>query len=309
MMLRKVMVFLLIVGFFGCSQQAGEVGERTGSESSHDIPTTVRTVWIEPANPTSRTDLKARVVIRGDLGARPNYQWLKNNTPIPGAIRETLSAEHFSRGDLISVEAWVVQRGGEKNSATSEAILIGNTPPVVNWVAIGPAAPTSTTDLQAAANGRDPDNDDLTYSYQWVVNDETVVGAEGPSLPSSHLRRSDQVHVTAIPFDGTDWGQPGSSIKVTIQNSPPTIKSTPPEQLEEGAAYRYEIQAEDPDGDPLRFSLQGNPPKGMVINADTGVVQWQVAVPPEPVQYEYEVVVEDAEGAKSIQKITLKSPS
>jgi hypothetical protein len=303
------MVFLLVVGFFSCSQQTGEVGERAGSESLFEITARVRRVWIEPVNPTSRTDLKAEVIVRGELGARVNYQWLKNNIPIPGAIRETLSAEHFSRGDFISVEAWVAQPQGGRHSATSEVTLIGNTPPVVTWAAIGPTAPTSTTDLAAVARGRDLDNDDVTYSYRWMVNGETVVGPEGSSLSSSHFGRGDEVQVTAIPFDGTDWGQPGNSIKVTIQNSPPAIKSTPPGKLKEGTTYRYQVQAEDADGDTLRFSLQGEPPKGMIVDAKTGVVEWQVVIPAEPVTYVYEVVAEDPEGAKSIQKITLKSPS
>jgi hypothetical protein len=308
-MVRHVILFLLVVGFFGCSQQTGEVGDRAGSDSLFEAPARVRRVWIEPANPTSRTDLKAEVVVRGELGARVNYQWLKDNTPIPGAIEETLSTEHFSRGDLISVEVWVVQSERQKHSATSEVILVGNTPPVVNWAAIGPAAPTSTTDLTAVARGRDLDNDDVTYSYRWMVNGETVVGPEGPSLSSSHFGRGDEVQVTAIPFDGTDWGQPGDSITVTIQNSPPAIKSTPPGELQEGTTYCYQVQAEDADGDTLRFSLQGEPPKGMMIDAKTGVLQWQVVTPETPVTYVYEVVVEDPEGAKSIQKITLKSPS
>jgi hypothetical protein len=94
---------------------------------------------------------------------------------------------------------------------------------------------------------------------------------------------------------------------VTIQNSPPMIVSKPPAQLEEGTTYRYAIKAEDVDGDTLSYSLQGKPPEGMVIDAKTGVVEWQVVIPEKPVTYEYEVVVVDPEGGKSVQKITLKN--
>jgi len=44
-----------------------------------------------------------------------------------------------------------------------------------------------------------------------------------------------------------------------------------------------------------------------VIDSQTGVVEWQVVIPAEPVTYEYEVVVTDPEGGKSVQKITLKN--
>jgi hypothetical protein len=186
-------------------------------------------------------------------------------------------------------------------------VMIGNTPPAVEWVALGPAPPTSTAELKAVASGKDLDGDAITYTYEWIVNGETVVGPEGPSLANRYFRRGDEVQVAATAFDGTDWGQPNTSIQVTIQNSPPMIVSKPPAQLEEGATYRYEIKAEDVDGDTLSYSLQGKPPEGMVIDPETGIVEWQVVIPEKPVTYEYEVVVMDPEGGKSVQKITLKN--
>jgi hypothetical protein len=247
------------------------------------------------------------VEVRGDPEARLGYQWMKNDEPIPGAIQNTLAKKHFNRGDFVSIQVWVVQLGSNRNPVTSDVVMIGNTPPAVEWVAIGPAPPTSTAELKAVASGKDLDNDAMTYTYEWIVNGETVVGPEGPSLPNRYLRRGDEVQVAATAFDGTDWGHPNTSIEVIIQNSPPMIVSKPPAQLEEGATYRYEIKAEDVDGDTLSYSMQGKPPEGMVIDSKTGVVEWQVVIPAEPVTYEYEVVVVDPEGGKSVQKITLKN--
>ena len=264
-------------------------------------------IRIEPANPTSYSNLKATVEVRGDPEARLGYQWLTNNQPIPGAIQATLAKQHFNRGDFISVQVWVVQPGSDKNPVTSDVAMIGNTPPVVKWVGIGPAPATSTAELKAVASGKDLDNDAVTYTYQWIVNGETVVGPEGPSLANRYFRRGDKVQVAATAFDGTDWGQPNTSIPVIIRNSPPMIVSKLPAQLEGGATYRYETKAEDVDGDTLSYSLQGEPPEGMVIDSKTGVVEWQVVIPAKPVTYEYEVVVVDPEGGKSVQKITLKN--
>ena len=306
-MFRRAIIFLLAVGFFSCGQPADDRQDSAGSSYGTGEMARIRLIWIEPAKPTSYSNLKVEVDVRGDPEARLGYQWLKNDKLIPGAIQKTLAKQHFSRGDFISVQAWVVQFGSDRDPITSEVVVIGNTPPVVEWVAIGPAPPSSTAELKAVASGRDLDNDAITYTYEWIVNGETVVGPEGPTMANSYFRRGDEVQVTAIPFDGTDWGQPNTSAKVTIQNSPPMIVSRPPAQLEEGTAYRYEIKAEDVDGDPLSYSLRGKPPKGMVIDSKTGVVEWQVVIPAEPVTYEYEVVVEDPEGGKSVQKITLKN--
>jgi hypothetical protein len=308
-MFRKVILFLIVMGLLACSQQAEHGEDRATSGSVGDGATRIRSVWIEPPNPASNTSLTAEVLVRGETGSRLSYQWLRNSVPIPGAIRQVLSSEQFKRGDFVSVQVRVAQAGGDRDPVTSDAVLIGNTPPAVAWVAIGPAPPSSTSSLEAVAKGSDLDNDELSFSYQWTVSGEPVVGEEGPSLASNYFKRGDQVEVTAVPFDGTDWGQPGKSIKVTISNSPPIIKSTPPGELREGTTYRYQVEAEDADGDTLNFSLQGEPPKGMVIDAKTGVVEWQVVIPEKPVTYVYEVVVEDPEGAKSIQKVTLKSAS
>jgi hypothetical protein len=308
-MFRKVILYLIVMGLLACSQQPEYGDDRATSPSVGDGATRIRSVWIEPPNPASNTSLTAEVLVRGETGSRLSYQWLRNSVPIPGAIRQVLSSEQFKRGDFVSVQVRVAQAGGDRDPVTSDAVLIGNTPPAVAWVAIGPAPPSSTSSLEAVAKGSDLDNDELSFSYQWTVSGEPVVGEEGPSLASNYFKRGDQVEVTAVPFDGTDWGQPGKSIKVTISNSPPIIKSTPPGELREGTTYRYQVEAEDADGDILNFSLQGEPPKGMVIDAKTGVVEWQVVIPEKPVTYVYEVVVEDPEGAKSIQKVTLKSAS
>ncbi len=308
-MFRNVMIFFLVVGLLACSQQAEYEGEGTTYRYVGDGATTIRSVWIEPANPTSTTNLTSQVLVRGETTSRLNYQWLRNNVPIPGAIRPMLPSEQFSKGDFVSVQVRVARGGGDRDPVTSDPVLIGNTSPVVDWVAIGPAPPSSTTSLEAVAKGSDLDNDELSFSYQWTVSGEPVVGQEGPTLASNYFKRGDQVEVSAVPYDGTDWGQPVSSIKVTISNSPPIIKSTPPGELKEGTTYRYQVQAEDADGDTLNFSLQGEPPKGMVIDSKTGVVEWQVVIPEEPVTYVYEVVVEDPEGAKSIQTVTLKNAS
>ena len=306
-MFRRAIIFFLAMGFVSCGQSASD---RQGAEESGyggEEPARVRSIWIEPAQPTSFTNLKATVEVRGNQEARLGYQWLKNDEPIPGAIQNTLAKKHFNRGDFISLQVWVIQPGIERNPVTSDVIMIGNTPPAVEWVAIGPAPPTSTAELKAVASGKDPDNDPMTFGYEWIVNGETVVGPEGPTLPNRFFRRGDEVQVAATAFDGTDWGEPNTSIEVTIQNSPPMIVSKPPAQLEEGSTYRYEIKAEDMDGDTLSYSLQGDPPKGMVIDSQTGVVEWQVVIPAEPVTYEYKVVVVDPEGSKSVQKITLKN--
>ena len=244
-MLQRAMLFFLLIGLIGCSQQPGEVQLPTRSTTQTTKVGIIRSVWIEPQNPSSNTDLRAELLFRGERPERFDYQWVRNGTPIPGAISQTLSSRYLTRGDFISVQVRVPVSGEDRDPVSSHDVQIGNTPPVVDWVAIGPTPANSSMDLNAKVQGADLDKDLVSYSYQWIVNGETIVGQEGSSLPSGHFRRGDEVRVVAIPFDGTDWGNPASSVVLSILNSPPKIVSTPPERLEEGGLYRYEVQVEN----------------------------------------------------------------
>ena len=78
-------------------------------------------------------------------------------------------------------------------------------------------------------------------------------------------------------------------------NSSPVIESDPVTTAKEGAVYNYDVEAIDPDGDTLEFSLLTHP-TGMTINSTTGVISW---TPTEDQIGENEVVVEISDGSKS----------
>ena len=56
-------------------------------------------------------------------------------------------------------------------------------------------------------------------------------------------------------------------------NSSPVIESDPVTTAKEGAAYTYDVEATDPNGDTLTYSLTTSP-TGMTINSTTGVISW-----------------------------------
>ena len=59
-------------------------------------------------------------------------------------------------------------------------------------------------------------------------------------------------------------------------NNPPIIYSTPVVDAQVGSQYQYDVEGHDPDQDVLQYSLV-NPPAGMVINIQNGLVQWTPA--------------------------------
>jgi len=80
-----------------------------------------------------------------------------------------------------------------------------------------------------------------------------------------------------------------------IENLPPEITTDPVTTATVGMKYTYDVDAIDPNGDALTYSLTTKP-GGMVINFTTGVITWI----PSYGQLEYNtVVVEASDGVKS----------
>jgi hypothetical protein len=300
---RALLVFLMSV-LLGCGQQSGRSSEPAATPRPVEIAVAIAAVRVLPERPSPQSTLEAQVRFSGGQPEQVAYQWLRNGKPLPGAIGATIRGEQLRKGDFISVQVRIGQPGrGEE--AKSDPVVIGNTPPLVNWVEIKPRKPTSSDSLEAAVSGQDADQDQLTYAFRWSVNGQTAVGQIDSTLQKQCFRRGDRVQVSVTPFDGSEWGREGTSPSVVIGNSPPVIVSNPPERFE-SLDYRYQVKAEDADGDPVRFSLRGNVPPGMKIDETTGLVEWNLVVPKEATTWEYEVVVADPEGLKSVQKITLK---
>ncbi|HWR73690.1 MAG TPA: Ig domain-containing protein, partial [Nitrospirota bacterium] len=90
---------------------------------------------------------------------------------------------------------------------------------------------------------------------------------------------------------------------LTMVNTPPRITSAPPVDVQDGA-YRYQVTAQDDDGDRLAYSLI-TAPQGMTINPSTGLIAWE----PKPVAAREEVfvkiVVSDGDGGSMTQEYSL----
>jgi hypothetical protein len=79
---------------------------------------------------------------------------------------------------------------------------------------------------------------------------------------------------------GKTEAKPTDSDKVTIGNSPPIINliSIPP--FDVPGEFRYNITAEDPDGDTLTYRLLEPLDRGIVIDRKSGVLKWYITEAP-----------------------------
>lgn len=86
-------------------------------------------------------------------------------------------------------------------------------------------------------------------------------------------------------------------------NNQPIIYSEPVTDAMVGTEYRYDVEGHDPDAHPLVYSLI-NPPQGMTIDPQSGVIKWTPAIEQESDQ-SVEVKVVDSGGLQASQSYAI----
>ncbi|BCL38132.1 putative Ig domain-containing protein [Nostoc sp. MS1] len=180
---------------------------------------------------------------------------------------------------------------------------ITNRPPAIT------SAPNLVTNLQKQyqynLTGNDPDNDQLFWSLDQAP-DGMVIDTNTGAL--RWQPKATQIGDFAVAIRLTDnygaYTVQEYSLKATGVNTPPQILSTPITKAAQNQAYTYQVVANDPENEPLTYSL-GAKPTGMVIDGKTGLIQW-TATSNQTGSQQIEVIVRDAQGAASQQTYTLQ---
>ena len=157
------------------------------------------------------------------------------------------------------------------------------------------------TVLQAEVSFRNPEKASLPMEYQWKCNGENVFGGIFFDLDTSSFKKGDKISVTVAPGSGPRQGEEKVSEEVVILNQPPEIVSLPSTATIDGL-YVYNVEATDPDDDPLTYSLDQAPP-GMRIDAGTGRMEWPVPLGMEG-NFAVRLIVSDGT-AKIFQSFTI----
>lgn len=123
-------------------------------------------------------------------------------------------------------------------------------------------------------NATDPDGDAITYSLTAAPAGMTINSKSGliQWMPSCVDGCEQAVEVRAGDGSGK-WTKQNFTIEVVNTPDAPIITSTPVLSGTEGLLYEYDVDATDPDGDVLTYSLTVAP-DGMVIDSETGLIQW-----------------------------------
>ena len=287
------------LGILCCGKEEG--AKQTSKSNS---PPAIISVNLLPEKPTKGSELTLSIQSKDPNGdpITYQYQWIKNEEEIIGGNKNSLKDGNFKKGDLIRVR--VTPSDGKVNGTPflSAPVKILNSPPVIQEVWIEPKVAYVTDRLKANVKSSDPDGDFIYYTYQWEKNGVVLGEERAEILERGRFKKKDSITAIVTPDDREILGTPKKSEPLIISNSPPVILSSPPAAVEK-TSYIYQVKANDPDNDPVTFTLKSGP-KGMEMDKETGLIKWEIQKKDKGI-HSVEIETSDDEGAKSIQRYTL----
>jgi hypothetical protein len=104
------------------------------------------------------------------------------------------------------------------------------------------------------------------------------------------------------PSDSEGRGEPYTPGTVTIPNGAPEFVSRPPAHAG-GTEYVYQVQAADPESDPIHYRLVKGP-AGMAVDEQSGTLRWPLRGAPAG-RNQIEIEADDGVGGKTSQPFEL----
>lgn len=224
----------------------------------------------------------------------------------------------FGQGTYFNPGNYIIQStviGASRQTATARlylqvlSVIPPNQVPVITSTPVTQINATQTYSYQVIAT--DADGDPLAYTFTqaptWLsMNSTGFVSGVAPNVTSDY-----QYLVTVQVSDGKSFVtqtyplvvKSGNTSNPPV-NSPPTITSSPVTQVNESSSYNYQVNAVDPDGDSLTYSLAQNP-TWLSINPSTGLISGTAPNVTQNTNYFITVAVSDGVNALVSQTYVL----
>lgn len=172
----------------------------------------------------------------------------------------------------------------------------GGGPLCLPWsIAFEPDHPASTDVVRAKikATGVLPSN--ISYTYTWEVNRHVIDNVIGDSLPNEYFKKKDIVRLT-VKISAGEMGTYYISRALVVADRRPSLEI---KVLETNFKDEIKMQllSGDTDSGTLIYSLEPPVPEGMTLNADDGIIRWNMP-PGYRGTLKFLASVQDAEGAK-----------
>ncbi len=222
-----------------------------------NTPPTVTDLAINPSSPKKTDSLVGSYNyddIDGDAESVSEIKWYKNGE-LQIENQLTIPSSALSKGDTwyFTVRPYDGSDYGELK--TSPSVIIVNTPPTAEGLAISPSSPKTNNDLVGSYTYSDPEGDLETASeIRWYkdgvlqakYNDQLII-------PSNATKKNETWYFTVKPYDGSDYGELKTSPAVKIGNTPPSVSLSGTYNAIVGVPMIFTPDVSDPDDDTLIY--------------------------------------------------------
>ena len=177
-------------------------------------------VILTPILPVTNSSIKAIIALPNSETNYDtitySYHWYKNAVLQPALTTDTVDASYVSKGDTWRCEVSPAS-SHEAELAASAEITILNSPPTTPKVAVVADGPSGASDLACYVTtpSSDPDNDPVTYSYEWHKNGKAQPGLNTNVVHYSYTAASEMWKCVVSVNDGAG-GIVRASDEVTI---------------------------------------------------------------------------------------------
>lgn len=202
---------------------AGELVGEAAEASATVVNTPPMATVSLPADPATDADLVAAVTSEdadGDTVAF-TFAWTRDGAAA-SAASDTVPAGETTHGDTWTVT--VTPNDGESDGeAVTASVVVANSPPTVESVAVTPVPAYEDSLLVATPFGVDDlDDDAVALTYTWFVNDTAVQSGEDDTLTGALFDKHDLVRVEVTPNDGYVDGAFAASLDLLVENTVPS---------------------------------------------------------------------------------------
>ncbi len=190
-----------------------------------------------------------------DDGDSESYRYEWRVQGVLAGTGTTLSSDFFAKDNRVSCTVFPNDGTDDGIPVSARPIVIGNTPPEVGGIIISPTDPMTGTTISSTVSGvTDVDSEEVRLDIDWYVAGTKV--ASGPSLAGTAYVRDKEIYAVVTPYDGTDFGPPVTSNKVTSVNAPPKITSLSitPSPLHQSHTVMAAVGTADADFDTVTLS-------------------------------------------------------
>lgn len=249
------------------------VGCRPGpKEAAGNRPPVITEARLQPDQPSLGSQINLKVSSSDPDGDQVSYrvEWMVNGQLHVSGSGLSMSTRGLTAGDRVSARILPSDVSAEGEWFTTAEVELWPKLTGIDSLILDPSPLTAGLEQVTAVphfsiSGRP---EQIRVVYRWTV-DGRALSDTGGTITIQPLRVGQKLVVEAVPVMGAERGKLFRTI-ATVVGAPPVVKSID-YVSQDSLHFVYRVEAEDPNAEPMNYSLVTAPP-GVGIDSRDGTV-------------------------------------